>query len=64
MKENAKVELLHILFMLKICNADEKKTPSMDEISDETFLKSEKPSDAILNRWKCIIDLFKQNEFI
>lgn len=50
--------------MTKICKADESETSSIDEITPETFFKQKKPSDAILSRWKCIIDLFERNELL
>lgn len=63
-KDKAKIELMHILFMAKLCKSDETSIPQSDEITPETFSKVEKPSLSVLQRWKCIIDLFDKNGFI
>lgn len=60
----AKTELLHVIFMTKISRADETESLNIDDITPETFFKQKKPSDSILSRWKCIIDLFERNEFL
>lgn len=60
----AKMELLHVIFMTKICRADETETATIDEITSETFFRQKKPSDSVLRRWKCIIDLFERNELL
>lgn len=64
-QSKAKFELLHSLFMVKIVVADESSAPpSLDEVSPETFFSGEQPSTAVLNRWKCILDVCKDNKFI
>lgn len=64
-KEKSKLELFHSLFMVKVVAADESETPSsLDEITPETFCKEDAPSKAILNRWKCILAIYKENELI
>lgn len=63
-KTNAKIEMLHVLFMSKIAMADDTTTSSDIEISAETFYKEGPPSKAILKRWKFIIDMFIENDFI
>lgn len=60
-KERAKFELMHILFMQKISFVD--YAASVDEISKDTFTKNQKPTDDILHRWRVVIDLFTQHDF-
>lgn len=64
-KEKSKLELSHALFMVKVVAADESETPSsLDEVTPDTFFKDQSPSKAILNRWKCILDIYKNHELI
>lgn len=63
-RTNAKIEMLHVLFMSKLAMADGAATSSIDEISTETFYKEEPPSKAVLKRWKFIIDMFTENDFL
>lgn len=56
----AKIELLHVMFMIKIVTAP----PLLDDVSDETFFSNEKPSDTVLHRWKCILDICRDNDLI
>lgn len=64
-KDKAKLELLHSLFMVKVVTADERSTPSsLDEVTPETFFSGESPSEAILNRWECILSVCNDNELI
>lgn len=63
-QSNAKIEMLHVLYMSRIALADGSEVPSMDEISAETFYKNEPPSKIVLKRWKFIIDMFVENGFI
>lgn len=64
-KEKSKLELYHVLFMTKVVAADESETPSsLDDITPDSMFKEESPSKGILNRWKCILDLFKDNNLI
>lgn len=63
-QDKAKNELLHAIFMIKVVFADEKDIPSLDEVSPDTFFTEEIPSILILNRWKLVIDLYKENDFI
>lgn len=60
----AKIEMLHVLYMSRIATADGSAIPSIDEISSETFYNEEPLSEAILCRWKFIIDMFVKNDFI
>lgn len=52
------------MFMVKIVVAEESEAPSLDEVSDETFFSKGKPSNAILDRWRCILEVCKENDFI
>ncbi|XP_055309442.1 uncharacterized protein LOC129573174 [Sitodiplosis mosellana] len=64
-KEKSKLELYHSLFMIKVVAVDESETPlSLDDVTPDTFLTDESPSKAILNRWKCILAIFKDNGLI
>lgn len=63
-KTNAKIEMLHVLFMSKIAMADDITAASSDEISPETFYQEKPPSKAVTNRWKFIIDMFIENDFL
>lgn len=61
---NAKIELLHVLWMSRIALADGHTIASIDEISAETFFKDEPSPKVVLKRWKFIIDMFVENGFI
>lgn len=64
-KEQSKLELFHALFMTKVVAADENETPSsLDDITPDSMFKEESPSEGILNRWKCIFNIFRDNELI
>lgn len=62
-REKAKLELLHILFMMKVNSVDENSAQSIDEITPSTIFK-ELPTKIVLNQWKYQIDLFTENGFI
>lgn len=62
-KVKAKIELLHSLHMVKVVMADESTMPSsLDEVTQDTFCNA--PTEAVLNRWKCILDVCKDNKLI
>lgn len=64
-KDKSKIEILHIFFLSKLCMVETSETPPLlDAVNSETFFKNEPPSDAVLQRWKLIIDLFQENGFI
>lgn len=63
-RKNAKVELLHVLFMTKVCLADSETAPDLEDICPDTFYDDKPPSNEILTRWKCVLELFERNEFI
>ena len=64
-KEKSKLELYHALFMVKVVAADENETPSsLDDFTPDCFIKEESPSKGILNRWMCILDVFRDNDLI
>lgn len=63
-REKAKIEMLHILVLSKLCMVEEHSAPSLDTISSETFFMDEPPSKATLNRWKLMIDMFQVNGFL
>lgn len=60
----AKLELLHILFVAKISLANRTTEPSIDEISLNTIFNEQSPSEAVLRRWKFLIDIFAENGLI
>lgn len=62
-QKTAKMETLHVLFMSKLALSDYSAVSEIDEISPDTFFNDEPPSDAVLNRWKLIIDMFVENGF-
>lgn len=64
-QSKAKFELLHSLYMVKIVAADESLAPpSLDEVTPDMFFNQAKPTNAILNRWRCILNVCKENKFI
>lgn len=60
----AKIEMLHVFVLSKLCMVEKQSASSLDAIYSETFFNDEPPSKAILNRWKFIIDMFQANGFI
>lgn len=64
-QSKAKNELLHSLFMLKVVTADESSAPpSLDEVTPDHFFNEEKPTNVVLQRWQCILDLCKENKLL
>lgn len=60
-----KMELLRILFVIKVVFVKSSSVPSLEEISPEIFFENEgMPSNDILNRWKFVIDMFIANDLI
>lgn len=63
-QEKARLELLHILFMVKVNSVDETSARPIDEISPTTIFQGELPTKHVLEQWKFLIDLFIENGFI
>lgn len=63
-QKKAELELIHVLIMSKLPLIDTSSAPSLDDVSPDTFYQKGPPSDAILNRWQLIIDLYKEHGFI
>lgn len=60
----AKIELLHVFILVKLCMAEKHAAPAIDSVSSETFFNDEPPSADLLNRWKFIVDMFQANGFL
>lgn len=64
-RKNAKFVLLQSIFMSKIAMSDKTSTPtSLDDVSSETFICEGPPSDAVLRRWKSILNIYERYNFI
>lgn len=57
-KDKTKLHALRILLKTKTLMTDS------DNFTDGAEIKKQLPADNILVRWRCIIDLFVENEFI
>lgn len=62
-KDKARSHLVRVLFNIKALTASFDDSEELDEQSIERIIE-QPPSDTILFRWRCIIDLFVENEFI
>lgn len=60
-QKRAKIEILHVLFMTKVTTAD---LSSLSNTSPDAFYNWKKLPDIVLKRWKLIIKIFTENEFI
>lgn len=60
-QKRAKIEMLHILFMIKVTTAD---LDSLGETSPDAFYNWKQLPNEVLKRWKIIIKIFTENEFI
>lgn len=63
-REKAKMELLHILFMAKINLIEENSAQSPHDMTPDTLFKEELPSKAVLRDWKFKIDMFTEHGLI
>lgn len=59
-----KMELLRILFVIKLVFVERDSVPSLETITPETFFKEEPPTKIALSRWKIIIESMIENELI
>lgn len=59
-----KMELLRILFVIKLVFIERDSVPSLEKISPETFFKEDTPNKIALSRWKFIIESMIENEII
>lgn len=62
-KDKAGSHLVRVLFNIKALTASFDDSEELDEQSIQRII-AQPPSDTILFRWRCIIDLFVENEFI
>lgn len=63
-QSKAEMELIHVLIMSKLPLIDKSSVSSLEEVSPDTFYQKGPPSEAILNRWKLIIDLYTEHGFV
>lgn len=64
-KDRAKIELLHVLFMIKVTMFDPKTQAEPDqEICQEIFFNWKSLPEDVSSRWELLIDIFVKNEFI
>lgn len=61
-RDKAKNELFHILYMAKVTSFDKESTPELSEVTADFFMNEKRPSEALLQRWKQIISLFEENK--
>lgn len=63
-KGKAKFQLLRVLKSIKVQSADYDGSMSKQGLELRKYLLEKPASDIALIRWRCIIDLFIENEFI
>lgn len=64
-KDRAKIELLHALFMIKVTTFDPKtQADPHQEICQETFFNWKRLPEHVATRWELLIDTFDKNGFI
>lgn len=63
-RNRAKVELFHVFILSDLCMVENDSVSSLDTFSPDTFFKEDPPSEAILKRWKFIVNMFQENGFI
>lgn len=63
-RAKARNEFFHSLFMSTLVLQKEADATAINEIVLDTFLLNNQVPDIVLKRWKLIIDLYKDNDFL
>lgn len=61
-RQRAKIELLHILFMIKVTTYV--PDASNESIGPDTFFNWTQLPDRVRIRWQIVLDIFNENGFI
>lgn len=60
-REKAKLSLFPSILVAKTSNANHDSIPSFDKLDEDSFPLSKPASQAAIDQWKFIIDMFIQN---
>lgn len=63
-RSKAKNELFHILFITTLLFKDEAEATPVDEYTAETMSPPGESPEIVLERWKLILDLYRDNKFL